>query len=410
MSARATPALLREILDAPDRERCPGAGELVAVRVGDDADYLAGLRRQALSHTPLRRFGRELLSVAELPERARPRKPSVRALLDRRWRAARPIVLPGWASDLVRAHADSTSSLSRLCAGLRRPGSLRAHLRRRLGDVELKPLACTADPERDLEKFALGKTARGSPLWIKSATLTSPSTNRSGRIRFSFGEEGDDDASSDEDGHARVAALARRCLPFADALARSRSHMRLLERFIGGPPLLTQHIVYWNAPEGGALLHHDAFHENRLQRGVCYVQQSGATIWLALSTRDLVARTREFLAALEAGAAPWVLEDWFDSPRAFARLARRARDLDWLERELVSPGSGAFAHLVNYSPEYLGLLIDAGHAWRLGPGDAILLPNFGHRRTCHHAVWCASKSPGLALSMAIRRRIRRSAR
>jgi hypothetical protein len=403
VTPRAAHPLLTEILGARDRDDCPGANRLVALREGDDALYLAYLHAQALRTLPLRRFGRELLSVAEFAPSPRAAATALRASFERRWRAARPIVLPGWASDLLELAKPSTPALTRLCRNLRTPRTLKRFLNAQVAGLELEPHAKLDDPERDLEKYAV---VGGRGMWIKSATLSSPASNSSGRVRFSFGAEGDDDASTDEAAHALVAKLARRCLPLADQLARSRPHAAQLARFIGGPALLTQQILYWNAPEGGALLHHDAFHESARtrQRGVCYVQQTGATIWLALSTRDLAARTREFLDALTEGAAPWVIDDWFDGARAFAKLARRASDAKWLERELVAPGCGAFARLVNYSPEYLGLLIDAGHAWRLGPGDAILLPNFGHHRTCHHAVWCASKTPGLALSMAIRRR------
>jgi hypothetical protein len=288
---------------------------------------------------------------------------------------------------------------------LRRPARLEKFLRTRFECGALRKAARLDDRERDLEKFFVGDAETGRPLWVKSATLTSPGTNFSGRVRFSFGKEGDDDASTDERAHERVSRLARTCLPVADALAKSRSRMNLLARLAGGPVLLTQQIAYWNAPEGGALLHHDAFHEpsRTRQRGVCYVQLSGATIWLALCTRDLVRHVREFVAALAAGVAPWIVSDGFGGSRRFARVARRARDDAFLEAELTSPGCGVFARLVNDSPEFLAILVDAGHSWRLEAGDAIVLPNFGHRRTCLHAVWCAGKTPGAALSMAIRR-------
>ncbi|MEO6711606.1 MAG: hypothetical protein ABIP42_18650, partial [Planctomycetota bacterium] len=313
------------------------------------------------------------------------------------------IVLPGWAGELVIAERDAIASWSRVARNLRNPGTLKKFLASRLGRDGLEEATRLEDPERDLEKHFARDGGTGERLWVKSATLTSPTTNRSGRVRFSFGREGDDDASADEQAHARVSVLARRFLPLADAIAKSRAHRGLLARFVGSPVLLTQHIGYWNAPEGGALLHHDAFDEpaRSRQRGVCYVQLSGATIWLALCTADLVRHTREFFQALEAGAAGWVVDDCFDSRKAFARITRRAREPGWLQAELTSPGCGEFARMVNYSPEFLAVLVDAGHAWRLGAGDAILLPNFGRRRTCLHAVWCAGAA-GAALSMAIR--------
>lgn len=257
------------------------------------------------------------------------------------------------------------------------------------------------EDDRDLEKLGID----GTPgLWIKSSTLTSPETNRSGRVRFSFGLEGDDDASDDPRRNAAVSRLAQRCVPFVRRCARSSRLRRAIDRIAGEPLYPTQQILYWNAPQGGALMHHDAFDEpaRSRQRGVCYVQGSGSTLWLALSTPALSRHVGHFVRAVSRGAAPWTIATYFGGRRAFERLAgstpaqRRA--------ELVAPGCGAYARLVNHSPEFLGQLADAGHMTILDPGDVILLPNHGYARTCLHAVWCASPTPGAALSMALRAR------
>ena len=49
-----------------------------------------------------------------------------------------------------------------------------------------------------------------------------------------------------------------------------------------------------------------------------------------------------------------------------------------------------------------GLLIDAGHGFWLGPGDAVVLPNDGYGKTAMHSVFCASPGPTYALSIALR--------
>ncbi len=393
--------LLEAILAASDRDHSPGARELVAYREGDDPDYLKLLKERASRIVTLSRFGRPLLSVAEFPPTRSPRAERQAAWLGR-WRSARPIVLPGWAARLVNRENASIAEIADVLRDLRRPRTLKRFLEKRM--LEIEPARLQDDPERDLEKYFVGDRGESVRTWIKSATLTSPTTNLSGRIRFSFGVEGDDDASPDRMALARVSQMARKCMPFADALAKSKSHMGLLERFIGSKVLLTQHIAYWNSPEGGALLHHDSFHEpaRTRQRGVCYVQQSGATVWLALCTADLVRHTSEFMSALDQGAAPWIVDEHFAGRRTFARISRRSRDRKWLAAELTSPGCGAFASFLNYSPEFIGTLADAGHMWLLEPGDAILLPNVGLHRTALHAVWCAGGKPGAALSMAIR--------
>lgn len=397
--------LLAGILGASDRDHSPGARELVAYREGDDGDYLTLLRERSRRIVRLSRFGRPLLAVAEF-QAVRSRAADRQAAWLGRWRSARPVVLPGFAARLVTRESESIAKLAGVLAKLRKPGTLKRFLDSR--SLEIERVTRLDDPERDLEKYFVGDRGERPRVWVKSATLTSPATNLSGRIRFSFGAEGDDDASPDRIAHAHVSEMARKCMPFADALVKSKSHMGLLERFGGGNVFLTQHIAYWNSPEGGALMHHDSFHEpaRTRQRGVCYVQQSGATAWLALCTADLVRHTRGFLSALDQGAAPWIVDEHFGGKRMFARLSRRSRDRSWLAAELTSPGCGAFASFVNYSPEFIGTLADAGHMWLLEPGDAILLPNFGLHRTALHAVWCAGGKPGAALSMAIRQRPR----
>jgi hypothetical protein len=57
---------------------------------------------------------------------------------------------------------------------------------------------------------------------------------------------------------------------------------------------------------------------------------------------------------------------------------------------------------VNRGPEFTAWLADAGHAALLGPGDAILLPNHGLRRTAMHSVFCAGEEVAYGLSLAIR--------
>ena len=153
-----------------------------------------------------------------------------------------------------------------------------------------------------------------------------------------------------------------------------------LERFLGQRSFLTQHIAYWNAPDGGALFHHDAFAEEVSggQRGVVYAQFSGATLWLSLSVEQLATRTRELGELLLAGP------------------------LSVIARELALPACGRLAPVVNQGPEFTALLADAGHAFLVEPGDVVLLPNHGYKRTAMHSVFCASDEPGYALSMAVR--------
>ena len=177
---------------------------------------------------------------------------------------------------------------------------------------------------------------------------------------------------------------------------------------IAAPVLFTQHIAYWNSPDGGALFHHDAFAEDEEepsrpgQLGVCFLQLSGRSAWLALSISDLAHRVREFAAHLFEGELPWVGAQVFPDAAAERRLRTVVSDPAALLRELARPGCGLLSPLVNRGPEFTAWLADAGHAAILSPGDAILLPNHGLARTAMHSVFCAGEEVAYGLSTAIR--------
>lgn len=381
--------LFADIFGAPDRDRCVGAAPVISYRNDDEPAFLRAIDARAVERVRLARRGVDHGAWAVLAPHDE-RGDSFAA----RWAAARPIVRPGIVRPRIvrpgalRAHG-ALEQRARRCDArlalyerLRRPGGLRAWL----AELELPAglrvaprEASLADPERDVERVLVDDGPHAASLWLKSARLSTFPADASLRVRVAFGREIDDDASTDERSHARVAALARAVLPGADEVVPAAPIGAFAARLAGRPLLFTQHIAYWNAPQGGALFHHDAFdqpHERR-QLGVLYVQLAGRTAWLALSSADLAARVRE----LEGEGSDWTDEELGD--------------------ELAAPGCGRLAGVVN-DPEMTGLLADAGHAWVLGAGDAILLPNHGHRRTAMHSVFCADERPTYGLSMALR--------
>ena len=405
--------LLDELLAAPDRDHCPGARPVVYVSGQEEPGFERALRAAAHERVELSRRGQwhgEYCVLAPAgPE------PTL-AELSGRWLAARPIVLPGIARALLDSERDELALAGRLPFELAEPGGLRRLVESRLelSGESFEPLPRSQpfdDPERDLERIFVASpppTPRGrriQDLWLKSGWLSTFDEDRSLRLRVSFGREREDDASADQLRQRLVARLAAAVLPCAAAAAAHTQLRTRIEHLIGRRALLTQAIGYWNAPEGGALFHHDAFHEDGRdsgQLGVCYVQLTGATFWLALSTQDLAERVREFVDLLAQGELAWVRARLAPGERAFEQLLRLAADEPGLERELGLPGCGRLAALVNHGPEFSALLADAGHAALLQPGDAILLPNHGPARTALHSVFCAGEETGYALSLAIR--------
>jgi len=405
--------LFRAVIEAPDRDHCPGARPVVSYAEDDDGSYLDAIDARAVRRVALRRRDAWHGEWAELEEDAAAQDTFPReARLAQRWHDAQPIVLRGLL-DAAEA-TDVARGRDALFDKLVEPGGLRAFLRgvELPRAFELGAPQALADPERDLERHGFtwrreedggGPTVRD--LWAKSAWLSAHDDDRSLRLRVSFGKEGPDDASRDHLRHRRVAELAEALLPEAALLSGDEVLRERLDNLAGEPVFLTQHIAYWNAPNGGARFHHDAFGEDVVggQLGVVYAQLGGTTAWLALSTSDLAARVLEALEYMEEGELGWVRQALWPDPAAFERQLKLARNPKRCARELTRPGCGALGRLVDRGPEFTALLADAGHALVLGPGDVLLLPNHGLSRTCMHSVFCASEEEvAYGLSTAVR--------
>ncbi len=403
----ATSDLFLDILGAEDRDRCPGSRAVLSYREDDDPDFLREIDRLAHRRVELQRRGAWHGRLAVLGVEQAAGAESLAA----RWEACRPIVLAGAiAGGLEPGSAEERLALATY-RRLRRAGGLRAWASEFAG--ELAPdfrVAAEApdleDPERDVGRIALSWGDEVDDLWMKASRLSTHPLDESLRLRVAFGRESDDDANPDRLRLRLVHELAERVLPSCSRVHGDAPLRAKLEELAGAPLLLSQHIAYWNAPEGGALFHHDAFDEppEDRQLGVLYVQLAGCTAWLALTIQDLADRVREFAENLDGGDFPWIEEAVFADRLSWNNLGRLLRRDDRLVRELALPGCGRLAQLVNQGPEFTGLLADAGHAWVLEPGDAILLPNAGLERTAMHSVFCASEEPTYGLSIALRRR------
>lgn len=410
---------LAEILGAPDRDRCPGARPVVSVAEEDDAAFIAEVNARCVAAPSLRRRGHFHGNWAELDDAVGffPQDPL--PMLKERWDAARPIVLhdalPDSVMEIVRSH--------RRQEALAQQGGLEAFLTEKSATLEpdfvslppvvANPNAAVSPPadERDIEKCHLrweSRTSRDAKpvdnLWVKTQRLSTHAEDASLRLRVSFGEEGAEDASRDHHRHRLVSELAERLFPELIPLHQDHELRGLVGEWTRSRPVFTQTIAYWNAPNGGALFHHDAFDEplSGRQRGVLYAQLTGSTAWLALSISDLAERVLEFVDLLQEGVFGELEDHLLGVDEAQQRFMKIFRDRESLEAELALPGCGRLAPLVNQGPEFTSLLADAGHGFLVSEGDVIILPNHGYVSTCMHSVFCASEEPAFSFSMAIR--------
>ncbi len=445
--------LLEEIVAAPDRDDLPDGRGVVSVSDQDEAGFLAEVAERQLDRIALLRRGIDHGEWAELDTAGlAPEAHFGEGGIDawrQRWADARPIVLRGQADDQLPALGPLLAERARLGRSLihgraDRPLDrlLDAGLERLdprfdpISPEEANRIEAGGDPERDLDRRFLAFS--GAPdFWIKSQRLSTARGDESARIRCSFGVETDDDASHDEARQRIVAAMARAVLPETEILRGDEGLLELLEELDApadaelaetepdsddadgdadanpdseAPPLdgelfLTQDIAFWNAPNGGALMHHDAFDEDydQRQRAVVYVQLTGATAWIALSTQELAARVTELAELVSEGELPWLKQSLFRGDPGRSLLKKILKGGRFVYGELEKPGCGRLGRIVNHGPEFTSLLADAGHGFIMRPGDVLVLPNHGLGHTAMHSVWCASENPAYSLSLALRR-------
>ena len=418
------PGLFRDIVLSPDRDSIPGARPMVSFRDDDEASYLTELQRRSRARYRLKRRGVDHGQVAELspdglvPTGVRRRRREAQAR--ERWFAARPLLLTLASGELASLAGRSESLYRRL----RAPEGLATWLADRLGapfEVD-GAQAELFDPERDLERVLVRHSAaqERDELWLKSGRLSTFPEDHSLRLRVSFGREGDDDDSRDERRQRLTAELGRALVPGFSLLEGWDELRETLTGFVGEPVFYAQPIGYWNAPQGGARFHHDAFHEPATppssppeiendsgspragQRGVVFLQLSGRTLWLALSNQDLALRVREYVRWLSETDLSALRSELFPAPEAFKACEALAEDPRRALEEIARPDCGRFEPIVNRGADFTPLLVDAGHAVVLRPGEALVLPNHGPERTAMHSVFCASEELTYGLSVGIR--------
>lgn len=396
--------LLDEIMSDEDRDHIPGALPVVSVHENDELEFLKAVARRTKTRVELIRRGEEHGSLVQLTGE---RPESSGRQLVKRWKNAEPTLLPGLLTEQLGSLTSKTSDYELLKTGSGLSAWLAARESAWSSEFELSsetPLSPSG--ERDLETVRLNPRGELSDinLWLKTGRLSNFKSDESLRLRISFGKEVDDDASSDPRGHAVASQLGQCLLPAARALQSDETVARTLGKAFGGSAQFTQPIVYWNAPNGGARFHHDAFGEPDPsgQRGVAYAQLSGSTLWLALTTRALAQNVALFAEMLADGELRHIRDGLFpdDSLVEFITLAR---DETRCMNELTQPGCGVLGKVVDLGPDFTALLADGGHALLVEAGDVLLLPNHGYDRTAMHSVFCASEEPGEALSAAIRK-------
>jgi len=237
-----------------------------------------------------------------------------------------------------------------------------------------------------------GEKVIAEDLWLKASWLSFHDEDASLRFRFSFGIDHEEDVAADPHRQHLAGELSDAIFPESSIVTKNSHLQQMLSELLNGQKAdFVERIIYFNAPNGGAYLHHDL---ERGHSGVVFAQLSGQTFWLALPRRMLV---EEIIAFSKT-------HPWPDSMTIEMRseMSDLLCDRTLLSEQLNSFNNSTLIHLINETEAFVQYLIAKGHSHHLKPGDVLLLPQADQDSCCWHSVFCIGEEMGQALSFAIR--------
>lgn len=313
------------------------------------------------------------------------------------WRNDQAVMLPGMLADVLPRFAEDIAQAHRLMEQTLEGGDVAASFEAEPYASRLPPdfaLTGTSYEEHDdqgIEKVYFdawqGDELAADDLWCKASWLSFEDDDASLRYRFSFGMEGYEDVAADPERQMWAAKLTDVIFPESAAVTRHAGLNALLAHMLDCERVAyAERIVYFNAPNGGAQMHHDV---ERGHDGVVFAQMSGSTFWLALSKPKLLDEIDAYLAAAPA-------EQWRE-------LRQLAQDRQALACYLEETDHELAEQLIDRTPDFFRHLIERGYAHVLRPGDVLLMPQYSLETCVWHSVICLGDEPGEGLSFALKK-------
>jgi hypothetical protein len=237
-----------------------------------------------------------------------------------------------------------------------------------------------------------GEKIIAEDLWLKASWLSFHEDDDSLRFRFSFGIDLEQDVASDPYRQQLSAELTDAVFPESKIITGNIELEQKLKQILNCNGVsFVERIIYFNAPNGGAYLHHDL---ERGHAGVVFAQLTGQTFWLALPKEKLVQEIISF-----AKTHSWPDSLTLDMKNEINELIGKPPEL---AKQLGSFANSSLIHLINETKEFVQFLIAKGHSTKLEEGDVLLLPQESEETCCWHSVFCLGEEMGQALSFAIR--------
>lgn len=356
------------------------------------------------SNSGYQELSRRGFDLGWISEDARPAMPDSETI-KAKWHNDEAIMLPGILNDAIAIHEADVRQAHQLMENTLNGKELSVqfgdepYISRLMPKFPLVSAVFEHHDEQCIEKLffdaeeidADGKSkVIAEDLWCKASYLSFHDNDASMRFRFSLGMEGYEDVAADPERQMLASEITDAIFPESAAITEHKELNRLLMEMLDSKPAYTERIIYFNAPEGGAQMHHDV---ERGHLGVVFAQMSGSTGWLALAKPVLIDEIKAFLALPESEAAlSKVLPD-IDAQNALRELAQ--------DRAALSNQMDEFDHeiseaLMDRCPEFIQHLFDRGYGYILNPGDVLLMPQRDLETCVWHTVFCLSDEPGEA--------------
>lgn len=321
---------------------------------------------------------------------------------DTNWKEGIPLKIEGICKEIIKKNLDSISATEKfvleILEGQPVDEIICSEPYSALLDQRFSVVGSTYNEgdDQEIETILFDQTSNGSTiaedLWMKVSWLSFHDEDASLRFRFSFGVDLVEDVSADTVRQQASADLAEAVFPESQIITQNESLIQRIQLLLDGDtPQFVERILYFNAPEGGAYLHHDL---ERGHAGVVYAQITGSTCWLALPKATLVSEIKSFL---DEDVIPDSL-----SEQQKESLKGLMQNQTLITDALDSFNHDGLIHLINETEEFVQRLIAKGHYRILHAGDVILLNQSDKDSCCWHSVFCLGDEMGQALSFAIR--------
>ena len=342
-----------------------------------------------------RRLIRRGIEYGWVRESARPPMPETRAVKSA-WDGHEAVLLPGLLADVLERYASDISQAHRLYQQTLEGETLADLLEsepyagRLSQEFDLSGSSFEDNDDQGIEKvyFDAWKDDDivADDLWCKASWLSFDDEDGSLRFRFSFGMEGYEDVAADPERQEWAAKLTDAIFPESAAITEHAGLRQVLEAMLGSRDIgFMERIVYFNAPNGGAQMHHDV---ERGHDGVVFAQLSGSTFWFALAKPVLMDEIDAYLAQEPA-------DRWTELRALCADRSALSRYLDEQDHELAEA-------LIDRHPDFFRHLVERGYAYILQPGDVLLMRQHDLDSCVWHSVICLGDEAGEGLSFALK--------